>query len=464
MSPKAKRGGLPELPFDVGPKVYEVGELTEEIRSLLRGRYTAILVEGEIAGIRKSGAGHVYFAIKDSDAKLSCAMFRQKAMRVQRFPDEGERVRLRGTIDVYPPRGDYQLIVEHIEAVGEGLLREQFEALKRSLKAEGLFDTDRKQPLPPSPKVVGVVTSAQTAALRDIVRVIHDRMPSVKILVSPARVQGKGAARELSAALRRLDNHRDVEVIILTRGGGSLEDLWEFNDELLARAIAACTTPVISAVGHEVDYSISDFVADVRAATPSHAGELAVPDGRDVIRRMERLGLRLHTGMQQRIEQRNRRLLTLGMVLRRPPRKLSQMSMTMDSLQGRLSAAMDTRLHGNVSRLHQLQSRLQTRSPVLRVQRSRSLVDMLEQRLKSSMQPRVHRQQMRLQRAEAALRGLDPTRVLARGYGIVLDDQGRAVTDATQVSSGDGVRMLLHKGSLHAVVDAVSPDDAAEKT
>ena len=464
MPRKAKSAGLPELPFDVGPRVYGVGELTEEIRSLLRNGYTAILVEGEIAGIKASGAGHVYFAVKDEQAKLNCAMFRQKAIRVQRFPDEGERVRLRGTIDVYPPRGDYQLIVEHIEAVGEGLLREKFEELKRNLKAEGLFDADRKRPLPVSPRVVGVVTSAQTAALRDVVRVIHDRMPSVKILVSPARVQGEGAARELSAALRRLDRHPGVEVIILTRGGGSLEDLWEFNDEMLARAIAACETPVISAVGHEVDYTIADFVADVRAATPSHAGELAVPDGRDLARRMERLGLRLTGAIDNLVDRRRRRLVSAAMVLRRPPRKLSQMSFALDNLENRIAAAMQKKLHVTHSRMHALQSRLQTHSPQLRIARSRSMLDMLRQRLAGAMLPRLHRQQIRLQRAEASLKGLDPTRVLARGYGIVLDDQGRAVPSPDRISAGDGVRMLLHSGSLHAVVDEVTPGTSVSES
>ena len=461
MPRKAKSAGLPELPFDMGPRVYGVGELTEEIRSLLRNGYTAILVEGEIAGIKTSGAGHVYFAVRDEQARLSCAMFRQKAMRVQRFPAEGERVRLRGTIDVYPPRGDYQLIVEHIEAVGEGLLRERFEELKRNLKAEGLFDADRKRPLPVSPRVVGVVTSVQTAALRDVVRVMHDRMPSVKILVSPARVQGQGAARELSAALRRLDRNPGVELIILTRGGGSLEDLWEFNDEMLARAIAACETPVMSAVGHEVDYTIADFVADVRAATPSHAGELAVPDGRDMARRMERLGLRLTGAMDNLVDRRRRRLVSAAMVLRRPPRTLSQMSFTLDNLEHRMTAVMQRRLHTTHNRMHDLHSRLQTHSPGVRITRSRAMLDMLRQRLAASMLPRLHRQQIRLQRAEASLTGLDPARVLARGYSIVLDHQGRAVTGTDRIRPGDGVRMLLHSGSLHAVVDEVTPEGSS---
>ncbi|RMF77917.1 MAG: exodeoxyribonuclease VII large subunit, partial [Nitrospirae bacterium] len=269
------------------PDLITVSELTRRLAELVEPAFDGVWVAGEVSGVRRAASGHTYFTLKDAEATLSCALFRYQA-RYQRYElKEGETIAVKGRISIYPPRGSYQLLTDYFEPLGAGSLAAAFERLKRKLEAEGLFDPARKRPLPLLPRCLGVVTSPTGAAIRDIVRVATARFPGIRILLAPARVQGEGAAAEIAAALAALDRRGECDVIIVGRGGGSLEELWPFNEEAVVRAVAACTTPVVSAVGHETDVTLCDLAADVRAATPSNAAELAVPVKAELLATLE---------------------------------------------------------------------------------------------------------------------------------------------------------------------------------
>ena len=272
------RSGNFDLPLQPAREVYTVSSLNREARRVIEDRLGVVWVEGEISGLARPSSGHLYWRMKDESAQIRCAMFRQRNRMLNFRPDDGQHVLARGRVSIYEPRGEYQLVVEYLEEVGEGLLRRRFEELKRKLAAEGLFDAQRKLEKPELPRRIGVVTSPSGAAVRDIVTVLARRFPAIPVLIYPTAVQGAGAAAEIASALELADRRSECDLLILARGGGSLEDLWSFNEEVVARAMAAVSIPIISGVGHEIDFTIADFVADIRAPTPSGAAELAVPD------------------------------------------------------------------------------------------------------------------------------------------------------------------------------------------
>ncbi|MCD8349624.1 MAG: exodeoxyribonuclease VII large subunit [Planctomycetaceae bacterium] len=387
-----------------------VSELTRTIKSLLEGRIGTVSVTGEVAGIKASPSGHVYFALKDSMALVDCVIWRSAAGRLRSLPDDGAKVTVRGKLGVYEPRGRYQLIVTSIVAEkGKGDLWQQFEELKAKLAAEGLFNQDRKKPLPPAPRTIGIVTSPGGAALRDMLKILSRRSPSTRVVVSPATVQGFGAAREIVAAIERLEQWGGAEVIIVGRGGGSLEDLWCFNDEAVARAIAVAGTPVVSAVGHETDFTIADFVADARAATPSEAAEYVVPDSSHLRGRVAHAAMVLSRALGGAVRERREALRGVARCrLYRHPE---------DLFQGRWQRLDDT-------------------------------VD----RMADAAAVSVRQASTRLELLEARLKGINPLAVLERGYAVVLGADGKAVTDATLVKEGDVVQARLHKGTIGARV------------
>src|SRR5881392_3322538 len=315
-----------------GRAVLTVSQLTEQLRVLLEERFPAVWVEGEISNFRSYGSGHAYFTLKDADAQLRCVIFRTRAQRIRFQPADGLHVVAFGSVEVYAQRGEYQLVIELLEPRGLGALQLAFEQLKERLAAEGLFDARRKRPLPRFPRKIGIVTSPSGAAIRDMLRVIGRRFGEIHIVLAPARVQGDGAAAEVAQGIRELNALGGVDVIIVGRGGGSLEDLWAFNDEMLARTIAASKIPVISAVGHEVDYTIADFVADVRAATPSNAAELVVKEKRAVADALGELSRRLIRAMSRRLAAQRDRLETIRerRVLTDPRRPLRELSRRVD--------------------------------------------------------------------------------------------------------------------------------------
>jgi exodeoxyribonuclease VII large subunit len=412
-------------------RLYTVSSLTKEIRELLGGAYDGIWVSGEISGLKLAASGHAYFALKDAEAQIKCACWKGN-LRLLRFkPQEGLAVLARGRVDVYEPRGEYQLIVDVIEPQGAGALQLAFEQLKKKLEAEGLFAAERKRALPRYPRRIGIVTSPTGAAIQDMLNILSRRWPGLEIRLFPAVVQGTGAAEQVVEGIERLGGSGWPEVLIVGRGGGSIEDLWTFNEEAVARAIAACPVPVISAVGHETDFTIADFAADLRAPTPSAAAELATPEKAAVEEWIAAREERLSRALRHRLVRLARRYddaqFRLRENVRRGPERLRR----------RLEAAV---------------SRLQRRDPRLRLAEARRRLEALAQKLPPAVGRVAALKLARVERLSAALAQLSPLRVLERGYAIVQTKDGAAVRDASQVKKGEEVTARLHKGSLTAKV------------
>jgi exodeoxyribonuclease VII large subunit len=394
------------------PRIWTVSQLTNHIQDLLEGYppFQDLWLAGEISNPSRSSAGHLYFTLKDSGAALSCVMWRSTVARLVWQPQQGDAALAHGYISVYPVRGYYQLYVDQLQPAGRGDLHAQYEALRDRLKDEGLFDVARKQPCPAFPRVVGIVTSPQAAALRDVLHVLRRRYPLVQVLLAPSLVQGEQAPAQIVAALRALDARDDVDVILLVRGGGSLEELWAFNDESVARAIAASRHPVISGVGHETDFTIADFVADLRAPTPSAAAEMAVPDQAE---------------LRQRIADRA----------------------------GRLRADLEQRLGATAQALTELQRALQRSSPRGRIDTSRQRVDDLLRRADRALAHQFELHRSELSGAEAHLLALSPQATLERGYAIVRQrERGAVVRSVAQVQFGDELAIQVQDGEFGAVV------------
>ncbi len=416
-----------------------VSQLNRQVKNLLETGLARLWVEGEISNLAKPASGHVYFTLKDNKAQVRAAFFRQR----QRGPTigikEGDQVLVFGRVSIYEARGDYQLIVEQVEPAGEGALKRQFEVLKKKLAAEGLFDEDRKQELPALPLRIGVITSPTGAAIRDILTVLRRRFPSIPVLVYPAAVQGEAAPGELLAALQAAIRRAECDVLIMGRGGGSLEDLWAFNDERLARGIADSPIPVVSAVGHEVDFTIADFVADLRAPTPSGAAELVAPDRADWLRSVLSLTARLARSGQRTIEDRGQALdwLSRRLVQTSPQRTLLRQDERLRELERRMAGAV--------------QQDLLTRAPRLAG---------LWQRLQAAVGRSVGRSTHRLQLAMRGLHAVSPLATLERGYAIVEDaTSGKVLMSAADISTGSDIRARLAKGELIATVRSKQGDD-----
>ena len=436
-----------------------VSELNRQVRTLLERGVGRLWVEGEISNVARPASGHLYFRLKDESAQISAAFFRNR----QRGPTlgfkNGDHVLAYGQVSLYEARGDYQLIVEQLEAAGEGVLQRRYEALKKKLAAEGLFDEERKQAIPALPRRIGVVTSPSGAAIRDVLSVLGRRFPAIPVVIYPAAVQGDAAPAELIGALQAAVRRDECDVLILTRGGGSLEDLWAFNDEQLARAIAECPLPVVSAVGHEVDFTIADFVADVRAPTPSGAAELVVPDRGDWLRaidtiatRIARQGRRTLENKAQSLDWLNRRLVTAS-----PAARVARQQDRLREELGRLAAAMRHHLHSRSGRLHTLNRELLQVSPAVRVQRAINRTGELRQRLAAAGRRRVADADRRLRVAARALDAVSPLATLDRGYAIVTDvATGKALTRASAVKKGDDIRARLAHGELQAKITGIT--------
>ena len=434
--------------------VYTVSRLNREVRSVLERALSVIWVEGELSNFSQPASGHWYFSLKDRGAQLRCAMFRMQNALVGFTPRDGAQLLLRGRLSVYEARGEYQLIVEHLEEAGVGALKREFERLKTRLAAEGLFAPERKRALPRFPRRIGVITSPSGAALHDILKILARRFPPAAVLIYPAPVQGAAAVPALVAALATAGARAECDVLILARGGGSLEDLWAFNDERLARAIAASPLPVVSAVGHEIDFTIADFVADVRAPTPSAAAELVVPDRAAWLESLRRTAERLALAMRRelraiaiRVEGTQRRL-----ALVHPGVRLEQQTQRLDDLTVRLGGAAQGRVQRERLRLAELQRRLRDRSPDRLLEQQRSRQRDLLLRLRHAATGRVAAAAQRLALAQRGLNAVSPLATLARGFAIVTRADGALVTEAAQVAPGEAIEARLAQGILLARV------------
>ncbi len=446
--------------------VLTVGQLNRLARSLLEECFPGVWVEGEISNLSRPSSGHWYFTLKDGTlkgggAQVRCAMFRGRNLHVRFQPAEGQKVLVRGSVSLYEARGDYQLIAEQMQPAGAGLLALQFEQLKQKLQAEGLFETGRKRPLPRQPHHIAVVTSPTGAAIRDILTVLKRRAPAIRVTVIPVMVQGEQAApaiaRAIAVANRLAERGRaDFEVILTGRGGGSLEDLWAFNDERVARAIAASRLPVVSAVGHETDTTIADFVADVRAPTPSAAAELLSPDQRAQLRTLQQWRQRLLQRWQHQQRQSSQRLegLTRRLHAQHPGRQLQQRALRLDELEQRLRQAIARNQRDQQRRLQLLQSRLLARHPGRAVEALRGRLLLCERQLPQLIRRKLQRERQRLQATAALLQSVSPLNTLARGYAIVSDESDRVVRDAAEVAVGTPLRARLQRGRLELTVTA----------
>jgi exodeoxyribonuclease VII large subunit len=441
--------------------VLSVSQLSQQMAAVMEERFPAVWVEGEISNFKVYSSGHAYFTLKDEAAQLRCVLFRTRARRVRFEPRDGLHVMAFGAVEIYAQRGDYSLVVELLEPKGVGALQLAFEQLKERLGAEGLFDPARKRPLPRFPRKIGIVTSPSGAAIRDMLRVIGRRFGEIHIVLAPARVQGDGAAAEVAQGIRELNALGGVDVIIVGRGGGSLEDLWAFNDEMLARTIAASKIPVISAVGHEVDFTIADFVADVRAATPSNAAELVVKEKRAVVEALADLDGRLRRVMGRALVlQRDRLQRTASRrVLTDPARPLRELARRLDDARARLRQAALTALGRRGHRLELAGRGLRALNPVARTLNGRRALIDLQGRLERGMYRGVDRARHRLGAEAGRLDSLSPLAVLGRGYSLTRTTDGRIVRTWHDVVAGDAVSVLLHEGSLDCRVTATREHD-----
>jgi len=447
----------PVVPVAVAPRVapISVSELSARLRGLLEESFAEVWVQGEISNGRMWNSGHYYFTLKDAGAQMKAVIFRS-ALRYLKFkPQDGLSVTVRGRISVYEPKGEYQLVCEYLEPQGLGALQLAFEQLKKKLATEGLFDETRKRPLPALPRRIGIVTSIDGAALRDIVRVLRRRYPNAHLVVAPTRVQGEGAAAEIARALRLVARIDHVDVVIVGRGGGALEDLWAFNEEVVARAIAACPIPVISAVGHETDVTIADFAADLRAPTPSAAAEIVVRQKDEFVAHIRRLTQQLRGAVAGRVRRQETRVhaLLARSGLAGFPGRLAWRARHLGELAGALGHATRDGVARRRRRVDTAERALGQFDPRHRLARVRAALLAQDGRLGAAAARRLNRVQTQFRDAAARLEGLSPLAVLGRGYAVCWDgDRTRIVRDAGTLAPGDAIRVTLERGELSARV------------
>jgi exodeoxyribonuclease VII large subunit len=445
-----------QLTFNLQPerRVYTVSDLTARIRDLLAKNFTDVTVQGEISNCRGAASGHFYFTLKDEKAQVRCVLFKQQQRGMKFLPEDGLKVTVRGSVSVYEARGEYQIYVEAIEPAGRGALQLAFEQLKKRLDSEGLFDASRKKPLPLLPSRIGLITSPTGAAVRDVVRILKRRFPNVHLTLYPVRVQGEGSAPEIVRALQYFSKQQLVDVILLVRGGGSLEDLWSFNEEIVARAIVGSAIPVISGVGHETDFTIADFVADVRASTPSAAAEIVVQTRREFDKHVFDLRARLEGSLRYRLLELSRRVHALAgrRGFRRPLDLLRQQRQRADELTSRLGQGLRGRLEGSRRRLNTARLRVASFDFRAKIGVLRLRLQKVSQELAAREERLLRQKRERWERLSLQLQERSPLKVLERGYAIATDAGGNVVTDVDQIQIGDAISLKLHRGGLRAKI------------
>ncbi|MBS1155677.1 MAG: exodeoxyribonuclease large subunit [Proteobacteria bacterium] len=430
--------------------IISVTELNRQARQLLEGSFPVLWVAGEISGFKRYDSGHCYFTLKDAGAQVRCVMFRNRAALLDFAPREGTKVEARAVVSLYEARGDFQLTIEALRPAGLGALFEAFEALKRKLEAEGLFSTTRKRALPAFPRAIGIVTSPAAAALRDVLTTLRRRMPGLPVILYPTAVQGDAAAAQIAGAIRMAATRREVDTLIVCRGGGSIEDLWSFNEEIVARAIADCPIPVVCGVGHETDFTIADFVADLRAPTPTAAAELATPDRAALQARIDHLHHRLANLMTRQLQQRMQRLDSLTRRLQHPGERLARQREKLADLARRLHAAPARQLETRTLRLQQLALRLTHRRPQDAPLQTRLAT--LQTRLYAALPRQLERRRQSLATLAARLTAHDPQAPLAKGYALVSHADGTLLRRASDAETGEAITVRFAKDALKAKV------------
>ncbi len=445
-------------PVSAPRNIITVTQLNRATNLLLAGHFLSVLVEGELSNLSVPASGHIYFTLKDANAQVRCAMFRTRQHKLAFKPENGKQVIVKAQVGLYEPRGDYQLIVEHIEEAGDGALRRAFEALKLKLSEQGLFDVAHKQSLPPLPTTIGVITSPSGAAIRDILAVLRRRFAAIPVIIYPVAVQGENAKHEIAGAIATANRLKNCDLIILGRGGGSLEDLWAFNEELVARAIFASKIPIISAVGHETDFTISDFVADLRAATPSAAAEHASPDQQQWLSRFLYLESRLHQHQKRKINQQQQVLDWLSQRLQQqhPGQKLARNARRMAELEARLKLAVHTGLRHRLGIMEAKTAQLWRHNPETIISSHQQRQTYLSQRLIAATLHKLEQCKQRLLNSSQTLHAVSPLATLNRGYALVIEPTtGAIVRSVEQLKPGDMIQTRLAQGRFTSQVKVI---------
>jgi len=445
------------------PAIFTVSRLNQTVRLLLEREVGQVWISGEISNFTQPASGHWYFTLKDDTAQVRCAMFRNSNRRVTFRPQHGQQILVRASITLYEPRGEYQIIVESMQPAGEGLLQQKYEQLKAKLAAEGLFDQQTKQPLPSPAHCVGVITSKTGAALHDILHVLKRRDPSLPVVIYPTAVQGEDAPGQIVRAIALANSRKECDVLIVGRGGGSLEDLWSFNDERVARAIFASQIPIVSAVGHETDVTIADFVADLRAPTPSAAAEMVSRNQLELLRQLQSGQQRLEMAMDYYLANRTRRFTQLEHRLQQqhPQLRLARQQTVLERLRQRMTYAMDNQLKRSGQRQQRMTQRLNQHSPQPRIHRAQNRVQQLEYRLAQLMSARLSATRERFGNAMTHLDAVSPLATLARGYSVTTATDGNVLKQTKQVKAGDVLTTRLVDGWVESEVKGVT---VAKKT
>ncbi|MFA6163785.1 MAG: exodeoxyribonuclease VII large subunit [Methylobacter sp.] len=442
-------------------KIITVTQLNRETSQLLGDHFQSVLVEGEISNLSTPSSGHIYFSLKDANAQVRCAMFRTQQRRLAFKPENGKQVIVKAQVSLYEPRGDYQLIIEHIEEAGDGALRRAFDALKLKLSEEGLFDSAYKQSLPALPGAIGIITSPTGAAIRDILTVLNRRFAAVPVIIYPVAVQGDNAKHEIARAIATANKLKQCDVIILGRGGGSLEDLWAFNEEIVARAIFASEIPIISGIGHETDFTIADFVADLRAATPSAAAEHATPDQQQWLSRFMHLESRLQQQLQRKLNQKQQTLdwLTKRLQQQHPGQKLARNAQRMDELELRLNQAIQTKLRHDKSLVEARTAKLWQHIPTITINSHKQRQLYLSKRLTTAIKHKLEQQNLRLLNSSQTLHAVSPLATLNRGYAMAIHQPtGKIIRSTEQLTIGDMVQTRLAQGQFTSQIKDIKRD------
>lgn len=435
-------------------RILTVSQLTSLVRGVLEENFDHVWVEGEVSNLAMPASGHLYFSLKDAGAQLRCVMFRASARLLRFRPKDGMGLIVRGRMTVFEPRGDYQLVVEYLEPQGIGALQLAFIQLKERLAKEGLFEEAHKKPIPRLPQRIGIVTSATGAAIHDILHVLDRRFANVEVLISPVKVQGEGAAQEIARAIRDFNRYREIDVMIVGRGGGSLEDLWAFNDEAVARAIFASRIPVITAVGHEVDFTIADFVADLRAPTPSAAAEVVITSKEELEAGVTALSHRLRVVMTHRLAVARREVEGLGRSLKEPTMLLGHLAQRLDHLGERLSSSVRAGMLRRAERLSFFRNHLRLVTPAVQVERAREVLVSLQARRGNAMQQILDRCRETVAVCSGKLHSLSPLLTLSRGYSIACRlPEKTVVRDGGTLSPGDRIDLTFARGGACCVVE-----------
>ncbi|WP_417027937.1 exodeoxyribonuclease VII large subunit [Citrobacter sp.] len=443
--------------------IFTVSRLNQTVRLLLEQEMGHVWISGEISNFTQPSSGHWYFTLKDDTAQVRCAMFRNSNRRVTFRPQHGQQVLVRANITLYEPRGDYQIIVESMQPAGEGLLQQKYEQLKAKLQAEGLFDQQYKQPLPSPAHCVGVITSKTGAALHDILHVLKRRDPSLPVIIYPTAVQGDDAPGQIVHAIELANARQECDVLIVGRGGGSLEDLWSFNDERVARAIFNSAIPVVSAVGHETDVTIADFVGDLRAPTPSAAAEIVSRNQQELLRQIQSVQQRLGMAMDYYIANRNRRFTQMFHRLQQqhPQLRLARQQTVLERLRQRMNFALENKIKQANQRQQRGSQRLNQQNPQSRIYRAQTRIQQLEYRLAENIRARLSEQRERFGNVVTHLEAVSPLSTLARGYSVTTATDGKVLKQTKQVKAGDVLTTRLSDGWVESEVKGVT---AAKKT